>query len=185
MPEPNNQNESGNEQDSKLLDLKPEELIGMIKDLRSENAKRRIDYKGVEEKLSAYEKEKAEADEKKKLDEGKKDELLREYKKKIETLEPKANDFEAYTKAKQEAAKDKLKDKWKESYSNLPLADLEELTDALTKKVEVADVEKGGGTPPKKISLTEEQKKDAQQKGLSEESYIELLADLEKKKIKY
>lgn len=168
------------EQDSKLLELKPEELVGIIKDLRKENGEKRVKFKEIEEKLTSFEKAQLEAEEKKKLEEGKKDEIIESYKKKLAELEPKANQFDSFLTSKRESAKEKLGDKWKESYGNLPIADLESLVETLSGTS--VDVEKQGKTP-KKYSLTEEDKKKAAIMGLSEEMYAQLQIDARNKGI--
>lgn len=108
------------------------DLVKMIKELRDENAKRRLDAKKLEDKLKEVDKQK-EKEKKEALEEqGKFKELYEETLKKVSEYEPKVNEFTEYQNKKREQLKTKLGDKWIESFSSIPISELEVLAEKFT-----------------------------------------------------
>lgn len=119
---------------SKSDDSPSKETAGILAELKSERKKRQE----FESKLSDYEKQQEEARQKKLEEEGKLKELLEERDKKLKELEPDANAFRDYRTSRIETAKEKLGDKWKDSYSSLPLQDVEDLINLVSEPVKLS-----------------------------------------------
>ena len=109
-----------------------------IKELRKENAEKRVTLKQVQDKLKELEDAKAEAERKAAEEAGNYKDLYEKEKAKIEPLEKKAKEFDEFDKSKREAYKTQLGDKWVDSFNTIPLAELDTLATKLTdSKVEV------------------------------------------------
>lgn len=91
----------------------------------------------------------------------------------INQLKIKASEWDEYNNAKREAIKNKLGERYLSSYDGMKLSDLEKTAEFILQK-ETPDTDGGGGFS-REIPLTEAQKKDAAEKGLSEETYREFL----------
>lgn len=114
---------------AKLLEKSKEDIYEELQKTRSEAKERRLKEKELSEKLAEYEKAKADEIEKDKKAKGKFEELLAEYKQKLDKAEPLANKFIEYAENKRKTIKDSLmeKDLWIESFSNIELTELETL----------------------------------------------------------
>jgi len=122
------------EDDLEKADLK--ELLTMIKDLRKENAERRVTNKKYEEKLKDLDKQK-EKDKQTALEEqGKYKELYEAELAKSTKYEPIVNEYTEYQNKKREQYKKDFGDTWIESFSSTPLSELEVLHSKLTKSKE-------------------------------------------------
>jgi len=140
----------------------------------------------LKEVLSAKEKEfdaikqkQKEADEAKLLEEGKLKEVLSakekefdEYKKSIEQDLKLASEFKEFQTKRRDVIKEKLGDKWVESFSNIPLTDLEVLSEKLSVVPNAVTTNNGTGAGANSVTLTATEKAEAERMGLSEEGYI-------------
>ena len=106
----------------------------IIKDLRHENAEKRITIKEVTDKLKAIEDAKLETEKKALEDSGKWEDLYKKADEKIKTLEPVVNQYNEFDKQKREQYKKDLGDKWVDSFATIPLAELDALHEKLTDK---------------------------------------------------
>lgn len=125
------------------------DLVKIIKEMRDENAKRRLNEKKLQDKLDEVaktkEKEKKEALE----EQGKYKELYEETLKKVNEYEPRVNEYNEYQNTKRETLKNKLGDKWIDSFSSIPLKELEVLADKLTDHKAGTGSGNHKGDPPK------------------------------------
>lgn len=116
----------------------------------------------LETRIADIERLDAESKEAKLKEEGKIKELLAAKENELKVLQPKVQEFESYRQSKVEQLKLQIGDKWKDSFANLPLADLETLTETLKPPIKVLDVDKGASIPQStNVQITEEQKKEA------------------------
>lgn len=133
----------------KLDDISLAEAIKIIKEMRDENAKRRLNEKKLQDKLDEVaktkEKEKKEALE----EQGKYKELYEETLKKVNEYEPRVNEYNEYQNTKRETLRNKLGDKWIDSFSSIPLKELEVLADKLTDHKAGTGSGNHKGDPPK------------------------------------
>lgn len=184
MPEVLDKNEpevqTNDDKKSQLDTLDKTELIEIIKSTRSEAKNYRLTKKELEEKLAQIEKDKSEEIQKKKIEDGKKDEVIAELNKKLSELEPVANEYKQYQSSKKEALKERLGDKWLDSFNNLPIGDLEILAEKFSIPIKLSDTADGNGLSPKNESLTDEEKLIAKNMGLSEDGYIQFKKTREK-----
>jgi len=150
------------------------EKKGVLKELLSER-KARQELKKELDELKA--KQQKEQDDKLKED-GKLKELLEKKEQELLTIKSeldqaksKANEWDGYQSAKRKSLIDKIPEADRlESFNLLPLSDLEKLTEKFSVKPAIG-TDGGGGTPPKPNELTEAEKGQAKQMGLSEDGY--------------
>jgi hypothetical protein len=110
----------------------------MIKELRKENAEKRVLAKKAEDKLAQIEKDKKKAQDDEDLAKGNYEKLLKEANDKVSQYEPIISEYEADIKIRREKVKTKLGDKWIDSFSAVKISELEALADKLeTVKVNV------------------------------------------------
>lgn len=106
-------------------------------------------------------KEENENQKKKELEEqGKYKELLDEANEKLQAVNLKAQKWDAYQESKTAQIKEKMGDKWKESYKELPLQDLEDLAKVVIPP-KIPDTDTGKPNNASQVTLTEEEKKRA------------------------
>ena len=119
----------------KLKSLSEEEKLKEILDLRSEAKQRRLKEKELSDRLADFEKKQADEIEKDKKAKGKYDEIIADYKKKLEEYEPLATKHKEYVEKKKAILQKSLEEKkvWKESFAKLDLEDLEDIADAFKK----------------------------------------------------
>ncbi len=84
---------------------------------------------------------------------------LSELEKELGTYKSKAESWDKYLTTKQESLKEKIGDKWKDSYANLPLEDLEDLAETF-KPSPAIPTDDGKGISKTKIELDANQKKE-------------------------
>jgi hypothetical protein len=139
----NNENQTGSENELKSLDAT--ELVKIIKEVRNEAAQRRIKEKELTDKLTLLESEKEKEETNKKLAEGKKDEVITDLTKQLETYKSKADKFDSYDKVRREQIKSILgEDNWLPSYNeSVPLNELEQLANKFNKGIKVLDTDSG------------------------------------------
>jgi len=119
-----------------------------------------------------------EAEEAKLVEDGKIKEALEakskefdDFKKSIEPKLKLADEYEEFQSKRRETIKDKLKDKWLDSFAKLPLADLEILSEKLALPNAVT-TNNGTGAGTNSATLSAEEKQEAARMGLSEEGYV-------------
>ncbi len=168
---------------SELEKIGKDELIDIIRSTRSEAKKYRLELKKLKDEIIQFNSEKEKKEQQKKIEEGKKDEVIAELQKQIDSLKPEADEFKNYKSAKKELLKQKAGDKWLDSMGGLPIADLEILVEKLAAPNAVGVVS-GNGKPPGGINLTDEEKSQAKAMGLSEESFVRFKETSEKLKRK-
>jgi len=89
----------------------------------------------------------------------------------LEQTKVKASEWDNYQSAKRKTLIDKIPEADRlESFNLLPLGDLEKLTEKFSVKPAIG-TDGGGGTPPKPNELTETEKSQAKQMGLSEDGF--------------
>jgi DNA repair exonuclease SbcCD ATPase subunit len=112
---------------AKLLEQSKEDIYSELQKTRSEAKERRLKEKELSEKLLEYEKKEALEKEKELKAKGKFEDILTEYKTKLEKVEPLANEYMEYLTAKKEVIKKSLEEKglWVESFNGLKLSELE------------------------------------------------------------
>jgi len=71
-------------------------------------------------------------------------ELLDQKEKELESLKPKVEQYESYINSERESYKEKLGDKWLDSFSKLPLTDLRKIAETLI-PVKTVDTDNGKG----------------------------------------
>jgi len=166
-------------------------LKGLYADLKSEREKRQ----GLQKQLDDINLRLKTDDETKLAEQGKLKELLdlrekelSESKSKISTLESKANAYDELEKQEREAAKERLGEKWDDDYNTIPIRTLRKIISTVSIPNAIGS-DNGAGAFKIGISLTEVQKKDAKEKGMSEEIYKDYLKTIderaEKKKTKF
>ena len=146
-----------------------------LADLIAERKKRQ----DFQKELDAIKQKQKEADEAKLLEEGKLKEVLSakekefdEYKKSIEQDLKLASEFKEFQTKRRDVIKEKLGDKWVESFSNIPLTDLEVLSEKLSVVPNAVTTNNGTGAGANSVTLTATEKAEAERMGLSEEGYI-------------
>jgi len=146
-----------------------------LADLIAERKKRQ----DFQKELEGIKQKQKEADEAKLLEEGKLKEVLSskekefdEYKKSIEQDLKLANEFKEFQTKRRDVIKEKLGDKWVESFSNIPLTDLEVLSEKLSVVPNAVTTNNGTGAGANSVTLTATEKAEAERMGLSEEGYI-------------
>lgn len=166
-------NSEESEKESDLGQLTQDEYLAEIKKLRAEAKERRLSNKELKEKLAEFETQKEELEKQKLIDEGKKDELIKKLEDENSKYKADSEKYGKYREAKISKFKESLGDKWKDSYSNLPLEDLEGLVSAFVEKPSKStDVDGGGDGTDEKRKLSEEEETERAQMGLSKEAYI-------------
>jgi len=121
----------------KLDKISNEEAIRIIKEMRDENAKRRLNEKKLQDKLDDIAKDKAKQKEDDLKENGKWQDLANQYQARIAELEPEYNEYQDYKKVKREQFKTQLGDRWIPTFEKAPLTELEALAGKLiTPKVE-------------------------------------------------
>lgn len=146
---------------SDLKDLDATTLIGIIKDLRGENASKRVQLKQYKTKIDEIDARDKKSVEDKKKKNGEYEELLSSRDAEIESLKPKADAYDKYFESIVNVAKEKMGKNWKEEFSKLPLDTINSLVDAFSGKTSM-EVEVDGANNKKeevsKVTLTEDQK---------------------------
>lgn len=106
-----------------------------------------------------------------------KDKELEEHKSKVKTFEEelggyksKVGEYETYITQKKDSIKTELGDKWLDSMTALPLADLEKLAQTLKIPDKTVDTDKNKGSAIK--DLTADEKQQAAKMGLTEEGFL-------------
>ena len=108
------------------------------------NKKLRGKNQTLESKVEQYEKEKAAQRQKKLEADGEYNTILAEKDQQIEALTKKANEFDSYRESKKAELLDSLSESDRESFSHLPLQDIEKLSKRLSTKTQnVANVPEG------------------------------------------
>ena len=108
------------------------------------NKKLRGKNQELESRLQQYEKEKAEARQKKMEEAGEFKTILAEKEQAIESLTKKANEYDAYLDNRKSQLLETFSDEDKESFSHLPLQDIEKLSKRFNKQTQnVANVPEG------------------------------------------
>lgn len=103
------------------------ELIEIIHETRSEAKARRTREKELSDRLSSYEAKQNELEQSKKIAEGKKDEVISDLTKQLESVTKDAEQWKKYFGTKKTKIKESLKENWLDSFDLLPLEDLEAL----------------------------------------------------------
>lgn len=118
--------------DDDLEKAEVKDLVKIIKEMRAENAERRIANKKLEDKIKEHAKE-TDKQKKEALEEqGKYKELYEAELKRATDYEPVVNEYKEYQNVKRETLKKQLGDKWIDSFANTPLSELEVLAGKLT-----------------------------------------------------
>jgi hypothetical protein len=146
---------------------------GAVAELIAERKKRQE----LEKQLKAISDEKKKQEEAKLLEEGKlkevltaKEKELEDYKKSVEQDLALASEFKDFQSKRRDSLKQKFGDKWVDSFNNIPLSDLETLADKFVPANPELNRDKGTGGSGEP-GLTEDEKKEAQRMGLSEDGY--------------
>ena len=138
---------------STLTEKSTDELIDIIHSTRSEAKGYRLDLKGVKEEIEALKGVKDKEEQDKKIAEGKKDEVILELSEKLATVETKAKEWDSYNTKKRETIKTLIGDNWLDSFSVIPLSDLESLAHKFNGAKDAIDIDGGitKKTTPAKI----------------------------------
>ena len=166
---------------SELDSLSPKELVDIIRQTRKEAGAYRIELKGLKEKQQEFDTQKRKQEDDKLKEEGEYQKLLAERDKELEALKPKASAFEQLRLAEIEDAKTQLGNKWDEEYSNLSISALRKTVSLLKTNGKLAGVDDGKSSDPPKVTLSEQQRKEAyekfpfQTKEQAEQNWFEVL----------
>ena len=148
-----------------LDDLSADELKQIVRDTRSEAKTYRISLRELQKEKEQFETVKRKEEDEKLKAKGEYQKLLDEREKEIETMKPKADAFEQLRLAELEEAKDTLKDKWDDEYSNLSIPALRKLIKNFAgKTVKVDSVDDGKSGDPPKVILSAKDRAEAYQK---------------------
>lgn len=150
------------------------EKKGVLKELLSERKARQelvkeLDALKAERQKEQDEKLKEDGKLKELLD--KKEQELLTVKAELEQVKSKAEEWDKYQSTKRKALIDKIPETDRlNSFNNMPLEDLEKLTEKFSLK-NVINTHNGDGKPPKPNELTEIEKDQAKQMGLTEDGF--------------
>lgn len=120
--------------DDELEKAEVKDLVKIIKEMRAENAERRIANKKLEDKLKERDKETEKQKQKALEEQGEYKKLYEEALAKVSEYEPKVTEYTEYQNVKREALKKQLGDKWIDSFASTPLTELEVLAGKLTEQ---------------------------------------------------
>jgi len=134
--------------DDELEKAEVKDLVKIIKEMRQENAERRIANKKLEDKLKDLDKEKEKQKQKDLEEQGKWKELYEAELAKKNEYEPIVNEYKEYQSSKRETLKKQLGDKWIDSFANTPLTELEVLAGKLTTTKEEPNSSNHKGNKP-------------------------------------
>lgn len=128
--------------ESKLEDLGKDELIEIVRSTRSEAKNYRLELKEIKSQLAELQTAKEKELTEKKLAEGKKDEVIAELTKQLETLKEKAERYDSYDKNKRARLKEELgEENWLNSFEVIPLEELELLASKFKATRELPDTD--------------------------------------------
>lgn len=113
--------------DEDLEKAEVKDLVKMLKEMRAENAERRIANKKLEDKLKELDKQKEKDKQEALKEQGKYKELYEAELKKSSEYEPVVNEYKEYQNKKREQYKKDFGDKWIDSFNSVPLSELEVL----------------------------------------------------------
>lgn len=146
------------------------------------------ELKSLKDKNQSYELERKKAEEAKLKEQGDlqklldaKEKELEELNAKVKNLETKATAFDELENQERADAKKTLGDNWDEGYNDIPIKTLRKLVNTV-KTPSAIGSDNGGGEKPKPTELTNEQKAQAKQMGLSDEGYSQYLKKREERK---
>jgi len=124
------------------------DLVKIIKEMRQENAERRVANKKLEDKLKELDKDKEKQKQKDLEEQGKWKELYEAELAKVKEFEPKVTEYTEYQNVKRETLKKQLGDKWIDSFASTPLTELEVLAGKLTETKEQPNSSNHKGSKP-------------------------------------
>lgn len=150
------------------------EKKGVLKELLAERRARQE----LKRELDAIKAERQKEQDEKLKEEGKLQELLAKKEQEIASLKSeleghktKSMEWDNYQTLKRKTLLDKIPEEDRlESFNILPLSDLEKLVEKFSTKPPI-DIDSGNGKPPKLNELTEAEKSQAKQMGLSEDGF--------------
>lgn len=134
--------------DDDLEKAEVKDLVKMLKEMRAENAERRIANKKLEDKLKERDKETEKQKQKALEEQGEFKKLYEEALAKVNEYEPKVNEYTEYQNVKRETLKKQLGDKWIDSFASTPLTELEVLAGKLTETKEQPNSSNHKGSKP-------------------------------------
>ena len=160
------------------------DIIKQLRDANSEAGDRRKQAKDLKTKLDKIESDKQKEKEDKLKADGEFQKLLDEKEKELNDLKPFKERFETQDKALRESLLKKIPDTYKEYAELLPTDKLLGFVDTVSIPDPLKTHDGNGTPPPAPRTLTSTEKRQAEQLGLDDAAYIEVMADREARKQK-
>ena len=155
------------------LEAAKKRVSGILSDLKTERVKRQDLEKRLQsiedrEKLAEEEKLKQQGELQKLVDAKQKE--IDELKSQSAVLKSKADEFDLLEQQERETAKKTLGEKYDPDYDNIPIKTLRKIISTISTPNAI-EMDSGGGQKPKPTELSETEKAQAKQMGLSEDAF--------------
>ena len=159
-----------------LDDLSADELKDIVRQTRSEAKTYRVSLRELQKEKEQTDAQKRKEAEDKLKEKGEYQKLLDAKDIENQSLKVKADAHDALVASDIEESKKLLGEKWDDEYANLSITARRKTVKLLSVKEKVAGTDNGEHlSDPPKTQLTPQQKKEAKDRGLSEEDYYEIL----------